>query len=40
MKKLTFFPVNWILVFKHSWIKKHFQPLTLEWLESAVSKLF
>jgi len=40
MKKMTFFPVNWILAFKHSWIKKKLQPLTLEWLESTVSKLF
>jgi len=22
MKKLTFYPVDWILLFKHSWIKK------------------
>jgi len=32
MKKMTSIPVNWILLFKHSWIKK-IQPLTLEWLD-------
>jgi len=36
-KKLNFLPVDAILLFKHSWILKNLQPLTLEWLDQQFS---
>jgi len=39
MKKITFFPVNWISLFKHSWILK-IQPVTLEWLDQQFPDFF
>jgi len=39
MKKITFFPVNWIFLFKHSWILK-IQPVTLEWLDQQFPDFF
>jgi len=35
-----FFPIDWILLFKHSWIKKKLQPFEVELLDPAVPKLF
>jgi len=39
MKKMTFFPVDWILLFKHLWILKTFQ-LTLEGVDQRFPNFF
>jgi len=39
MKKMTFFPVTWILLFKHSWIFKN-STAYARMARSAVPRLF